>query len=66
MPNVSENNLDANPTGKQLWVLEKAVKDGSLNAKIIITIEDEKGSRSLNRSEASELISKLKNGNNDA
>ena len=35
-------------------------------AKINVTIEDEKGSRSLNRSEASELISKLKNGNNDA
>jgi DNA invertase Pin-like site-specific DNA recombinase len=66
MPNVSENNLDANPTGKQLWVLEKAVKGGYLKAKINVTIEDDKGTRSLNRSEASELISKLKNGNNDA
>ena len=66
MPNVSESNLDANPTGKQLFVIEKAIKNGDLKAKVIITIEDEKGSRSLNRSEASELISKLINGDNDA
>ena len=66
MPNVSENNLNANPTGKQVWVIEKAIKDGDLNAKVIITIEDDKGTRNLNRSEASDLINKIKNGGNNA
>ena len=62
MPNVSENNLNANPTGKQLFVIEKAIKDGNLKAKVIITIEDEKGSRSLNRLEASEIIGNINGG----
>ena len=67
MPNVSEKNSNAIPTGNQLWYLENAIKQGKLpDTSIIVTIKTNEGTKDLTRFIAGELIGKLKNGDNDA
>ena len=63
MPNVSEKNLNAIPTGNQIWFIENAIKKGLLpDTSVIVTIKTNEGTKDLTRSEASDLIGKLKNG----
>ena len=65
MPNVSEKNLNAIPTGNQIWFIENAIKKGLLpDTSIIVTIKTNEGTKDLTRSGASDLIGKIysKNG----